>query len=117
MPSFATLEQRVTRAAVRRTANATGEWLAGGGAAAVPGIRLVLDRETLPGMGGMVSAREPVASVCAADMPAAARGQRLNVVPDTTDGTPQPAQAYQIRNALPDGTGLLVLELVAEGSL
>jgi hypothetical protein len=113
MTSFATLEQRAVRAAVRRASNATAEWLPGGGASPVVGIRLVFDRQAGGRMDGMVNDREPVASVCEADMPSAARGQALRVAPDAHAANPVAlVLEYEISCAEPDGAGLLVLALL-----
>lgn len=115
MPNFAALEQRLNRVATTHLANATVAWRAGGwaGPVLVPGIRAVFDREANPGAEGMVNDANPVLSVFEASMPGARRGDVLDVTPDTAGTTTR----YEVVRALPDGTGLLALHLMAEGSL
>lgn len=116
MSTFATLELRATRAAVRRTSNATAVWSAGGVGvgAPVPGIRVVFDNAAEPAMGSMVNGTDPVASVFAPDMPGAKRGDALSITRDATDFGAPSAVVYSIAQARPDGSGLLVLELQSE---
>lgn len=118
MSTFSALELRATRAAVRRTSNATAVWSAGGVGVGAPvsGIRVVFDSAAEPGMGGMVNAANPIASVFAHDMPGAKRGDGVSITRDATEfGTPS-ALAYEVVKAEPDGSGLLVLELQIEAA-
>lgn len=119
MSTYATLELRATRAAVKRTSNATAVWYAGGLAVGtpVPGIRVVLDRSIEGAAGGMVNDAQPVASIFAPDMPEAKRGDALSITPDPTAmGTPA-ATDFEVKNARADAAGLLVLDLHALGAL
>lgn len=115
MPNFAALEQRLNRVATTHLANATAVWQPGGWPVAAPvhGLRVVFDREAAPGLEGMVSDFNPVVSVFEASMRGAKRGDTLDVTLDATDATTR----YEVARASADGTGLLVLSLMAEGSL
>jgi len=115
MSSFAALEQRLNRAVTRRVSNASVQWRAGGwaGPDAVAGIRVVFDREGGAALDGGVSDFNPVISAYEGDMPGARRGDVVEVTPDTTSA----AVLYEVVRAVPDGTGLLVLHLMAEGAL
>lgn len=119
MSTFATLELRATRVAVKRTSNATAVWYAGGMAVGAPvsGVRVVLDRSVEGASGGMVNDATPVASVFAPDMPGAKRGDALSITPDPTALGAPPAADFEVKEARADASGLLVLELCALGAL
>lgn len=104
MASFASLQLRTNRVAVRKLATATAAWWPGGYAAgpAVPGLALVFDSAAIEALAGIVQTEQPVAIAYAPDMPTAARGDGLVV-----DGT-----SYVVQKAMADKAGLLMLDLL-----
>lgn len=117
MPTtFANLEARAARAAVRRTANATGEWRPVVGAA-VPGIRLVFDRESSDGVEGMVADRRAMVQAVESDLIGVARNDQIVIARDAVGASTPPPVTYAVSRASPDGAGLVVIELVGAGTL
>ena len=103
--SFAAIEARLNRAASARLSNASATWWRGGmdASAPVPGLRVILDRQTHPGFadGGVMDA-QAMASLLAADCPGIARKCALHITRDAGDTTPR---RYTVLRAEPDGTG------------
>ncbi|MBS3996612.1 MAG: hypothetical protein KGZ67_04645 [Hydrogenophaga sp.] len=129
MPNFAALEQRLNRVAVGHLSNASAVWYPGGWPGSqvvdprswyeyffgpvVSGLRVVFDREAGPALDGLVNDTNPVLSVLESAARGARRGDVIEVTPDGTEA----ATRFEVVRATPDGTGLLVLHLMAEGSL
>jgi hypothetical protein len=114
MPNFAALEQRLNRVAVSHLANATVAWRSGAaGGVWVTDLRVVFARQSSPGLEGLVNDANPVLAAFEGVMPEAARGDLVDVTLDSTGQT----KRFEVVRASPDGTGLLVLHLIDEGSL
>lgn len=109
MTSFATLQLRTNRAAVRRLSTATATWWPGGfaGGPAVSGLPLVFDAAAIEALAGMVVAAQPVALAYEPDFAGAKRGDGLAI-----DGT-----QYVVQKAVADKAGLLVLDLIKGAAL
>ena len=104
MATFATIQLRLNRTAVRKLATATATWWPGGYAAgpAVPNLQLVFDSDAIKALAGLVQTEHPVATAYAPDMPTAKRGDGLVV-----DGV-----QYVVQKAMPDKAGLLMLDML-----
>lgn len=103
--SFARLEALASTAGIAHLSNASATWWRGGldMGIAVPGIRLIYDREANPGFAdGAVVDAQPVASVLADDVPGIGRKCALRITRDMGDTT---ERLYTVLRAEPDGTG------------